>query len=111
MIEETALGVVLMMPTREDEGAATVRLRLSHRNRLDANPQLSGFARKFFAESSDIRFADNADASLSTIARFRSDRDFHVLAKHGQEAHQPVTQEVSEPAIEEPPIPSADRCA
>ncbi len=42
----------------------------------------------FFAESSCLRFTDDANAAVSTVAWLRSDRDVHVLAERGQEAHQ-----------------------
>src|SRR5882757_6510833 len=55
----------------------------------------------FFAGSSRVRFANNTDAALSTVARLRPDRDFHVLAERSQEAHQALAGEVREPSVEQ----------
>lgn len=45
-----------------------------------------------------MRFADNTGATVRTVARLRSDRDVHVLAECGQEAHQALAGKIRQPS-------------
>src|SRR3546814_809575 len=44
---------------------------------------------------------DDADASARAVARLRFHRDVDVQAERGEQAHQAVTREVGEPAVQQ----------
>ena len=58
-------------------------------------------AMQIFLDPSCMRFNENANAAMCTVARLCLDGDVHVLAERDQQAHQALAGEVCESPVEQ----------